>query len=312
MQSYGLVIYKPEVTKSELARLLQEDNKIDCIFCNPNKQNYILDESVLKESGIRVIHTASTGLNHIDMDICKKLDIKIVSLTNDFELIEKLPSTSELAFGLMLSLLRKIPQSFDAVKSGRWDYEPFMGREIASLTAGIVGYGRLGKIMAHFCKSFGMKVYVYDPKKQVLEYNQVPIGNIAEHCDVISLHVHVTKETKYMINKEFIDSLKKRPIIINTSRGEIVREKDIILGLQEGKISGYGTDVIEDEFCEISGSPILHGVKKGYNIVVTPHIGGMTWEGQYRAWKWAMNKFGPIKDYLNGNTDELSLEYKGD
>jgi D-3-phosphoglycerate dehydrogenase len=94
-----------------------------------------------------------------------------------------------------------------------------------------------------------------------------------------------------MINNSFIKTLEKQPIIINTSRGEIVREKDIIIGLKDGKLKGYGADVIEDEFGEIDNSPIIRGIKSGYNILVTPHVGGMTWQGQYRAWKWAIDKF---------------------
>ena len=308
MRTYGTVVYKPEITKNELVQLLENDKKINCIFCNPNKQNYMLDKFVLSNSSVRVIHTASTGLNHIDLDICKKFNIKIVSLTNDFDLIEKLPSTSELSFGIMLCLLRKIPQSFDAVKLGYWDYEPFIGHELASLKVGIVGYGRLGKIMAHYCNAFGMKVYVCDPYKQVSDYSKISLKEVAKLCHVISLHVHVSDNTKYMINKDFISLMNKKPFIINTSRGEIVREKDIILGLKSGKISGYGADVIEDEFGETTRSPILQGVKEGYNIVVTPHIGGMTWEGQYRAWSYAIRKFSYIRNYLDGKTKELTIE----
>jgi D-3-phosphoglycerate dehydrogenase / 2-oxoglutarate reductase len=310
MESYGSVIYEPTITKNELSSFLKENKTIDCVFCNPNKQNYKLDKNVLDQASIRVINTASTGTNHIDLDCCKKLGIKIVSLKDDIELIKTLPSTSELAFGIMLSLLRKIPQAFDAVKQGQWNYEPFIGNELASLSAGIIGYGRLGEFMAYYCKSFGMKVYVCDPYKSVNDYEQVSLRDIARFCDVISIHVHVSNETRYMINYEFINILEKRPIIINTSRGEIVREKDIVLALKEGKIKGYGTDVIEDEFGEIERSPIIRGVRNGYNILVTPHIGGMTWEGQYRAWKYAIDKFEYIKKYLQGETKELLVEHK--
>jgi len=92
-----------------------------------------------------------------------------------------------------------------------------------------------------------------------------------------------------MINKKIIRLARKKPIIINTSRGELVNEKDIIWGLKNKKISGYGADVIEKEFIDIEKSPIIKNINK-YNIIVTPHIGGMTYQGQERAYNYAINK----------------------
>ena len=112
--------------------------------------------------------------------------------------------------------------------------------------------------------------------------------------DVISLHVHVNQSTKYLISDKYLKLAKKKPIIVNTSRGEIVVEKDIINHLNMNKISGYGTDVVEDEFGDIKKSPIIDGARKGLNILITPHLGGMTKEGQLRAWTWAINKFNSI------------------
>jgi lactate dehydrogenase-like 2-hydroxyacid dehydrogenase len=93
-----------------------------------------------------------------------------------------------------------------------------------------------------------------------------------------------------MINKELLGYSKKSPYIINTSRGEIVNEIDIVNTLKSGLISGYGTDVIENEFDDITKSPIIAAMNDGENIIVTPHIGGMTIEGQTQAYKWSINK----------------------
>ena len=89
--------------------------------------------------------------------------------------------------------------------------------------------------------------------------------------------------------------MRKNSYIINTSRGEIVNEKDIIESLEEGHLKGYATDVIEDEYGNRNNSPILNGIKKGLNIIVTPHVGGMTWEGQQRAYEWSINKLEKLK-----------------
>ena len=98
-----------------------------------------------------------------------------------------------------------------------------------------------------------------------------------------------------MVNKKFLDRMKKGSYIINTSRGEIVNEGDIVQSLRDGHLKGYATDVIEDEYGNRYNSPILKGVKEGLNIIVTPHVGGMTWEGQQKAYKWSINKLEKVK-----------------
>ena len=251
LKSKGQLIYKPKIKALELKKILKKNNKINTIFCNPNRQGYVLNSYILKNTSIKLINTASTGLNHINLNDCKKLGIKILSLTKDFNLIKKLPSTSELAFGLMINLQRKIFQSFQSVKNNKWDYTPFIGQELASLTIGIIGLGRLGNFMAKYAKAFGMKVLYHDPFKKNKKFNKVDLKELIEQSDVISIHAHVSNQTKYLINKKNLKVTKKKPIIINTSRGEIVKEEDIIWALKNKVISGYGTDVIEKEFTDI-------------------------------------------------------------
>ena len=282
----GNVVYYETASKLEVKKALLK-HQIDTILCNPNQQTYKIDKELLGGTKVTLINTCSTGMNHIDVDYCNDNNIKIYSLTKDMDLINDLPSTSELAFGLMMSLLRKIPQGKNHVSKYNWDYTQFMGRQIKDLNIGIIGYGRLGKMMFNYCKAFGANVYVYDP---YVSHTFSNLEEIFTKCDVISLHVHVTDETKYMINKDLFGYINKDCYIINTSRGEIVNEKDIVKGLKSGVITGYGTDVIEDEFGDLTKSPIIKAMNDGKNIIVTPHVGGMTIEGQTKAYKWSINK----------------------
>jgi len=287
-------IYKPYLNKNELIEILKNDKSINALFTNPNKQGFILDKEVFINSNIKIINTASTGTNHIDKVYCENNNIKIYSLTKDYDLINQLTSTSELAFGLMISLLRKIPFSFDSVKNYEWNYEKYIGRQIKDFNLGVIGYGRLGKMMVHYGLAFGMNVYVYDPyqKVEIENVNQVNLNELLNNSDVISLHVHVTDETRKMINKDFIEKMKNNSYLINTSRGELVDELEIIKNLESGKLGGYGTDVIDDEFSDIKHSKLIEYSKnEKYNIVITPHIGGMTYEGQNKAFYYAMSKF---------------------
>jgi D-3-phosphoglycerate dehydrogenase / 2-oxoglutarate reductase len=296
IQTKGQVFLLEEGNKFQVRELLLSKN-IDTILCNPNQQTYKIDKELLDDTQVSIINSCSTGLNHIDLDYCKKNNIEIQCHKNDYELINQLPSTSELAFGLMLSLLRNIPECNNHVSNYNWDYTQFMGRQIKDLKIGIIGYGRLGKMMFNYCKSFGAKIKVYDPYKKedmddsfLLNYYSSSLEDLFQECDVISLHVHVTDETKYMVNQKLLGLSKKGLYLINTSRGEIVNEEDIVQSLNNKNLLGYGTDVIEDEFNDITNSPIIKAMNEGKNIIITPHVGGMTIEGQTKAYKWSINK----------------------
>ena len=282
-----------KVTEGNVVNFVQRA-KIDTLICNPNEQQFKIGSRILS-NGIKRILTCSTGLNHIDMDWCKLWNIEVLSLTNDHDLLQHLPSTAELAFGLTCDLLRNITKSSQSVIKGEWSYTPYVGRQMRGMKAGIIGYGRLGSMMANYFHAFGIDVYIYDRDQDImtdptLHYNNCTLEKMFTDCDVISLHVHVNDTTIGMVNKELINKSKKGFYLINTSRGEIVKEPDVVDGLKSGKILGYGTDVLEDEFGDINDSPIVNAARDGHNVIITPHIGGMTFEGQEKAYTWAINK----------------------
>tara|TARA_Y100000593_G_scaffold11444_1_gene20513 strand:- start:54527 stop:55459 length:933 start_codon:yes stop_codon:yes gene_type:complete len=289
LQSRGSVTYCPNINKNDLSVALQEG--YDVIFTNPNKQGFMLDKELLGPSSVSVICTASTGTNHIDKKYCESNDITVLSITTDYHLLRKITSTAEHSFGLMLSLLRNVPRAQQSVLDGGWNWEPFLGRQINSLKVGIVGFGRLGEMMAHYCDSFGAGVYIHDPyKSSKFRYMQSQsLESLFKTCDVVSLHVHVTDETRHFINKELLQNITSPVYLINTSRGEVVDEKDIVSMLESGKLAGYATDVVENEFDNINDSPIIQRMDD-LNIIVTPHIGGMTSDARELAYNGAINK----------------------
>ena len=288
LESKGDVFFYETATKDEIRGLLLQ-TKIDTIVCNPNQQTYKIDKELLENTSIKTINSCSTGLNHIDLDYCKANNIEIQCHKNDYQLIYQLPSTSELAFGLMLSLLRHIPQSQQHVSNYNWDYTQFMGRQVKDLNVALIGFGRLGTMMHNYCISFGANVSMYDPYV-FPDQNEQHLKDILTTADVVSLHVHVTDETKYIINKELLGLLKNNSYIVNTSRGDIVNELDVVNSLKSGHLGGYATDVVENEFDDLTKSPIIKAMNEGENIIVTPHIGGMTIEGQTKAYKWSIDK----------------------
>ena len=294
LKSYGKIIYKPHITKEQLKTLLKNSDA-EYLLVGANKQNFILGEDVLKLSNIKVINTISTGTNHIVSDYCENNNIKIWSLKKDYELIEDIPSTSELAFGLMMSLMRNIPKSFHSVRDGNWDYEPYVGHQIKGKTIGVIGYGRLGKIMCRLFDGWGTgEVLINDPYVSEIDpcEKKVELNTLLEESDVIFLHTHVTDETRGMVDEEFLSYMKEGSYLINTARGELVDEEAIIESIKVGHLKGYGTDVIKDEFGDIQNSKLVEfSINPNNNVVITPHIGGMTIEGQTKAYLWAANKF---------------------
>ena len=293
LKKYGEVTYLPNISKEKLKSILSK-SIYQAIFVNPNKQGFKLDSSVLKNSNLKVINTCSTGTNHIDLDFCKKNKIIVWSLTKDLKMIKKLPSTSELAFGLMIVLLRKIVQAHNSVLEYNWDYLPYLGNQISGLTVGVVGYGRLGKIFCNQLSGFGSKILVNDPYVKKCHYENMSLRKLISRVDVLVLHVHVNDKTRKFINHNMIKKMKKGAVIINTSRGELVNEGDILKNLKSGHLGGYGTDVLADEFADIKKSKLIKYANK-LPIVITPHIGGMTMQGQSKAFLFAVKKFNKLK-----------------
>lgn len=276
------------------------EKNLNVLICNPNKQGFIIDKEFLEDTGIVVINSCSTGLNHIDMDYCKQMNIEVQHHKNDIVLLDQLPSTAELAFSLLTNIVRKVSLAKEHILEGGWNYTGYMGHQIRGMNIGIVGYGRLGKMMYNFCDAFGANLKVYDPYLDIsniehtkrdafmLNHYSSDISNLFEWATAISLHIHVTDETKELVNKDLL-SLVKDLYLVNTSRGAVVNETDIVEALENGNLAGYGTDVLVDEYT-MDWSPIVDLMKNNYNVVVTPHVGGMTWEGQHKAYHWSISK----------------------
>ncbi|MHA1469816.1 MAG: NAD(P)-dependent oxidoreductase, partial [Candidatus Asgardarchaeia archaeon] len=184
----GETYYFPDIDKSSLRDRLLSEN-INIIFTNPNKQTFRIDKELLCGSSVKIISTASTGTNHIDMAYCRNNNMVVLSLTKDYDIIKKITSTAEMAFTLMLSLIRNLPSAIMGVHKYEWDYEKYIGRQLDHLTVGIIGYGRLGEHYARFCSPFFKEILITDPYKDVSGYVKVELDELLEKSDVIVLHV---------------------------------------------------------------------------------------------------------------------------
>ncbi|MDA7713373.1 hypothetical protein N8818_04515 [Candidatus Pelagibacter sp.] len=249
--------------------------EISVIYCD---QNFTYSSSFLNMfKNLKYLISSTTSTDFIDHKYCKKNNIEIISLENDGKFLNSITSTAEHTLGLILLTARNYVPAIKSIDKKNFNRRPFGGYKMLSkCSLGIIGYGRLGKLVARLSKNIFKNVYYTDTKLQKKNYKK-KLQIIFKNCDFITLHIK-SKNNLNFFQKKNLPQIKKSFYLINTSRGEVVDESFILKLLSEKKMLGYGTDVIKGEFTrkfDIKKNIIFKNRKK-YNIVITPHIGGST------------------------------------
>jgi D-3-phosphoglycerate dehydrogenase / 2-oxoglutarate reductase len=237
---------------------------------------------------LRAIVTPTTGLNHIDVQEAARRGIQILSLRGHTDFLKDVRATAEHTIGLMLSLLRKVPTAVAHTKNGGWSRDPFKGHELYGKTVGVVGYGRLGRIVARYLRAFETRVLASDKNAQKMDVEPditpVSLGHLLCESDLVTLHVSLSEETYGFFGKREFDAMKQGAWFINTSRGELVDEEALLQALQSGLLAGAALDVLCGEHSQIMAQhPLIAYAKQHENLIVTPHIGGCTEESMTKA-----------------------------
>ena len=239
------------------------------------------EEHLLKADSLKIIVTSTTGLDHIHLPSGSA--IQIVSLKGETDFLNTVTPTAELTWALILNLARKIPQAIKSVKLKQWERNSFIGQELNGMTMGIIGYGRLGRMVANYSIAFGMDVQIYDVDKNLNESLQngvksVSLHNLLKTSDVVSVHIPLEDKNVDFLNKTRLSSLKPGCLFINTSRGEVLDEAFLLRLLQENHIAGVALDVLSDESAGytdwIEKNKLINSHLLGSRLLVTPHIGG--------------------------------------
>ena len=236
---------------------------------------------------LKAIATPSTGLDHIDLPATERRGITILSLRDDKAFLNSLTATAELAWALLLSVMRRLPWAVQAAHSGDWARDRFRGHQLSGKTLGIIGYGRLGSMVAEFGKTFRMRVLATDVthKSPAPGVTMLPLAELLPQADVVSIHVHLTDQTRGMLGREQFASMKRGAVLINTSRGAIIDEAALLDALNSGALLGAGLDVIDGEWRpDLPQHPLIQYASKHENLVISPHIGGVTYESQRMAY----------------------------
>jgi D-3-phosphoglycerate dehydrogenase len=237
---------------------------------------------------LRMVVTPTTGLNHIDADALKRRGIRLVSLRGEVEFLKDVRATAEHTLGLMLALIRHIPQAAADVAAGHWRRDRFQGSELYGKTIGIVGFGRLGQIVSRYLQAFDTQVLLSDPRLPEGytdgALRATTLRYLLENSDLVTLHVDLSDETRGFFAAEQFQTMKPGSCFINTARGELIDERALLEALSSGRMAGAALDVL----CEETSSGMAHHRLVEYarmhdNLLITPHLGGCTGESKRKT-----------------------------
>lgn len=256
--------------------------------------NMPLRKNVLEKcSKLKMISVAFTGVDHIDMDYCKANDIMVCNCSGYAN-----EAVCELVFGMVVDLYRNIFAADEAVRTGKTKVG-LSQFELCGKKFGIIGAGAIGLKVANVAKAFGCDVYVYSrTPKDIDGIKFVSLDDLLSICDVVSVHVPLTKQTKDLINAENITKMKPTSLLINTARGPVVNAKALANALKNNIIAGAGVDVFDNEPPIAMDNPLLNAP----NVVLTPHIGFATKEAMEKR---AVIAFTNINKYLMGKPQNV-------
>lgn len=272
--NYDIRYYKGHLNPNNV--VLTQDTDVVCIFVNDTADAAVIDAMV--DNGVKLLALRCAGFNNVDLKAAKgKLPVVRVPAYSPY-------AVAEYSLALMLSLNRKIHRAYWRTRDGNFSLNGLMGFDMHGKTIGIIGTGKIARILICLLKGFGMRILAYDlypdmkfAGEEGISY--VSLDELYRESDIISLHCPLTDQTKYMIDKDSIDKMKEGVMIINTGRGQLINTNDLIEGLKEKKIAAAGLDVYEEEgeyFYEdksdkIIDDDVLARLLSFNNVIVTSH-----------------------------------------
>lgn len=255
-----------------------------CAFVNDRLDRACL--SILHEQKVRLVAMRCMGYNNVDVQGAYELGVKITRVPGYSPY-----SVAEHAVGLLMTLNRKVHRAYNRVRELNFSLNGLVGSDLHGKTAGMLGTGRIGKLVAEILRGFGMRVLAYDPfpshdwaVENQVQY--VPLRELLQQSDVVSVHVPLTPETHQLIRKDTLDLMKRGAYLINVSRGKLIDTADVIDALKTGRLGGVALDVYEEEegifFEDLSGG-MLHDDELARlltfpNVLITAHQAFLTHE----------------------------------
>lgn len=282
------VIDMPSVNHEDLLNII--DDAEGLVVTTRIKVDRTLIDAAPK---LKWIGRLGSGLELIDVKYATENGIKSFSTPEG-----NCTAVGEYALMLLLSSMRRLLKSNAEVKENRWIRESNRGTELNGKVLGIIGYGNTGAAFAKAASGIGMRIMAYDKFKSGFDddfVEEVNLETIQSQADFISFHIPLSAENIYMCDAAFLDKLVQQPFIINTSRGSVISQKDLLVALQSGKISGAALDVLENEQVDNFTTEehiIFEALNKLPQVIITPHIAGYTHEAFYKMSAFLLTKLG--------------------
>jgi len=262
--------YQPDCSRTELLDLIRTCHVL------VSRSETDVDKTVIDAGKkLKVIARAAVGVGNIDIPYATEQGILVINTPG-----KNTNSAAELTMGLLLAMMRHLPEAHLKVKEGGWDRHRFAGRELCGKTIGVIGIGNVGHRVVKFCQGFDMNVLAFDPYVSTAVFQRLNVSRIetleelARRSDILTAHVPLNKETRNLVDHRILSLMKRGSWIVNASRGGIFVEKDLLAALKDGRLAGAAIDTWESEpkaWSDLVAHP---------NVYCAPHIGASTEEAQ--------------------------------
>ena len=283
LEQLGEVV-EAECTRAQLLAQVADANVLIV------RLKHMIDTEVLSHAGsLRVIVSATTGLNHIDVATAQARNIIVLCLKGEREFLNSITATAEHTWGLLLALVRHIPAAVQHVRDAGWDRDRFKGHQLSGLTLGIVGHGRLGAMVAEYGRVFRMRVVAHDiePVAHADHVKMLALPELLACSDVVCLLPSYQKSSHQLMGRREFGQMKAGAVLLNTSRGEVIDEVALLQVLRSGSLAGAALDVLADEAKRgvewLYNHPLVEFARSSDRLLITPHTGGATHDSLRQA-----------------------------
>lgn len=273
-----------EVADLDRPGLLRAVPPIDLLWV---RLRHRIDQEVLDAAPhLGALATATTGLTHLDLPALEARSVTVLSLKGETAFLDRIRATAEHTLLLMLALLRHLPAATEHARGGGWDRDRFRGGELNGRTVGLIGYGRLGRMVGALCSAFGARVLATDPRPGAPDprVERVDLATLLAQADLISLHVAYEVSTHHLLGPAEFRAMRPGTLLVNTSRGEVVDEVALLAALDAGHLGAAALDVLHDERSTgMAHHPLVRRAQSDRRLLLTPHLGGATFESMQRT-----------------------------